>query len=155
LLQISLINIRGELEVIEAKSIGLEEARKVIDAMLEYSTVKKPGPPMAHAVVDRAGVLVCFARMDGAPPLVRRMAENKAYTAMIWQLDTRDILGIMKSDPHVSIAYFGEPDRQAVIPGGVPIKASDGSIIGATGSSGRSPDEDEEAALAGAKAFEG
>jgi uncharacterized protein GlcG (DUF336 family) len=140
--------------VIEAKSIGLEEARKVIDAMLEYSTGKKPGPPMAHAVVDRAGVLVCFARMDGAPPLVRRMAENKAYTAMIWQLDTRDIGNIMKH-PDASIAYFGEPDRQAVIPGGVPIKTSDGSIIGAAGSSGRTPEEDEEAALAGAKAFKG
>ena len=139
--------------MIKANSIGLEEARKVIDAMLEYSTVKNPGPPMAHAVVDRAGVLVCFARMDGASALVRRMAENKAYTAMIWGMDTRDVHNIMTSDPNVGIVYFGEHDRQAAIPGGVPITTSDGTIIGAAGSSGRDLPEDEAAAKAGVEAF--
>lgn len=136
--------------MIEANSISLEEARRVIDAMLRYSTADKPGPPMAHAVVDRAGVLVCFARMDGAAPLVRRMAENKAYTAAIWQKDTADIHNLMKSDPDVSIGYFGDLDRQAAIPGGVLIRASDGSIVGAAGSSGRDLAGDEEAARAGA-----
>ena len=138
--------------MIEVKSIGLEEARKIIDAMLEYSTVTKPGRPMAHAVVDRAGVLVYFARMDGTSAIVRRMAENKAYTAVMWQRDTREISNLFKQGD-VSLLCFGEPDRQAAVPGGVPIRTSDGSMIGAAGSSGRTLDEDEEAALAGVKAF--
>lgn len=139
--------------MIEAKNIGLEEARKIIDAMLEYCTVKKPGDPMAHAVVDSAGVLVCFARMDGTCPIIRRMAENKAYTAIMWRMDTRDLFELRNKDPNMKIECFGEPDRQAVIPGGNLLKTSDGSIVGAVASSGRHFNEDEELALIGVKAF--
>lgn len=138
--------------MIETKSIGLEEARKIIDAMLEYSTVTKPGPPVAHAVVDRAGILVCFAKMDGAGAIPRRMAENKAYTAIMWERDTRSV-GERLKEIDGSLLWFGEPDRQTVVPGGIPIRASDNSIIGAVGSSGRHPDEDEEVALVGVRAF--
>ena len=139
--------------MIETKSLGLEEARKIVDAMLEYASVTKPGRPMSHAVVDNAGLLICFARMDGASTITRRMAENKAYTVIMWQRDTREILEVLKRGNR-DIVYFGEPDRQAVVPGGVPIRSADGSIIGAVGSSGRTADEDEEAALAGAKALQ-
>jgi uncharacterized protein GlcG (DUF336 family) len=140
--------------VIEAKNIGLEEARKIIDAMLEYTTVKKPGDPMAHAVVDNSGVLVCFARMDRTCPIIRRMAENKAYTAIMWRKDTREIFNARNTDPNMKIECFGEPDRQAVIPGGNLLKTGDGYVVGAVASSGRHFDEDEEVALIGVKTFE-
>ena len=97
--------------MIEVKSIGLEEARKIIDAMLEYSTVTKPGRPMAHAVVDRAGVLVYLARMDGTSAIVQRMAENKAYTAVMWQRDTREISNLFKQGDVI-------PYRLPIRPGG-------------------------------------
>ena len=139
--------------MIETKSVGLEEAQKIIDAMLKYSSVMKTGRPMAHAVVDNAGILVAFARMDGASKIVRRMAENKAYTAMTWKRDTREIEELIKGREKTDIIYFGEPERQAIIPGGCLLKLADGTVVGAVGSSGRTVDEDEEAALVGVEAF--
>jgi len=135
--------------MIEGKSLGLEEAQRIVDAMLEYSSETKPGRPMSHAVVDSAGILIYFARMDGASAITRRMAENKAYTAIMWKRDTREVAELLK-DRGRDIVFFGEPDRQAAVPGGVPIKLSDGSMAGAVGSSGRLADEDEEVALVGA-----
>jgi uncharacterized protein GlcG (DUF336 family) len=139
--------------VIEAKNIGLDEARKIIDAMLEYTTVTKPGDPMAHAVVDNSGVLVCFARMDGTCPIIRRMAENKAYTAIMWHKDTRELFDFRNNDPDMKLECFGEHDRQAAIPGGNLLKTGDGRVVGAVASSGRHFNEDEEVALVGVKTF--
>ena len=139
--------------MIESKSLGLVEARKIVDAMVEYTKAAKPGKAMSHAVVDSAGVLICLVRMDGASIISRRMAENKAYTVIVWQNDTRDTQKLMKAGR--DIAWFGEIDRQAVVPGGIPIRAKDGSIIGAVGSSGLTADEDEEVALIGVNALTG
>ena len=93
------------------QTIEMSEARKVIDAMLEYSTVIAPGMPMAHAVVDRLGVLMCFVRMDGTNPVIRRMAENKAYSAIMWQMDTRFLYDLQSNDPNFKINSFGDPER--------------------------------------------
>jgi glc operon protein GlcG len=147
--------------MIEGKNIGLAEARKIIDAMLEYTNVtpsKEPTMgPMSFAVVDSAAVLVCFVRMDGAPPLTREMAENKAYTAIKWKRDTRGIKQLLE-DPTLTIKLniqsFSACGPQTHIPGGNLLRTNDGSIVGAVGSSGRDPEEDEEVTLAGVRAFE-
>jgi len=147
--------------MIEGKNIGLAEARKIIDAMLEYANMtqsKEPTMgPMSFAVVDSAAVLVCFARMDGANLLNREMAENKAYTAIAWKRDTREINRLLE-EPTLTIKLnlqsFSACGPQTHIPGGNLLRTSDGSIVGAVGSSGRIPDEDEEVSLAGVRAFE-
>ena len=130
-------------------SLGLEEGRCIVEAIMEAARTTKPGRPSSAAVVDNAGVLIYFARMDGASPLTARMAINKAYTAIDTQRDTRAQYELITDGRDV--AWFGEP-RMAPIPGGVLIKTSDGSIAGAVGTSGRKADEDEELALVGAKA---
>jgi uncharacterized protein GlcG (DUF336 family) len=142
--------------MINAKSIDLTEARKMVDAMIEYATVIKPGLPMAFAVVDSAGVLVCFARMDGAAAAPRIMAENKAYTVVHCKgLGTSGDVGeFVKKDFSFDLACFVEHGRLAPVEGGLPIKDSDGSIIGGIAASGRLGHEDVEVATAGLKAFE-
>lgn len=134
----------------EKRSLGLDESRPIVDAVLEAARTTKPGRPMSVGVVDNAGVLICFARMDGASPITARMAVNKAYTSIQWQRDTREVQNMMKEGR--DIAWFGDPDRQAPIPGGILIRSSDGTIAGAVGTSGRTADEDEELALIGAGA---
>ena len=137
----------------EAKSLGLDEARKIVDAIIEASA-KSEGRPMAAAVVDRHGDLVCFARMDGASPLTVRMSINKASTVM----DTkRDTIVQRKFLKELDLAFyeFCSP-TYTTIPGGVLIKTKDGNIVGAVGTSGRAPlvpMGDEEVARIGAKAF--
>ena len=142
--------------MIETKSLVLEEARKIVDAMLEYTSVIKPGRPMSHAVVDSAGLLICFARMDGASAITRRMAENKAYTVVHCKgLGTSGDVGeFIKKDFSFDLACFVEHGKLAPVEGGLPIKDSDGSIIGGIAASGRLGHEDVEVAMAGLKAFE-
>lgn len=114
---------------------------------------KAKGRPISVAVVDPSGDLIYFARMDGASRNSIHVAQNKAYTAARWGSDTQDVYaGLEKWD--FDIAYFGDP-RYAPIPGGVLIKSSDGSIVGAVGISGRLKEEtpeDEELARLGASA---
>lgn len=130
-------------------SLGLEEGRFIVETVLEAARTTKPGLPSSVAVVDNAGVLIYFARMNGASPLTARVAINKAFTVIDTQRDTREQFERLKQGR--DSAWYGE-SRMAPIPGGVPIRTSDGSIAGAVGISGRKADEDEELAIIGAKA---
>jgi len=134
--------------------ITLEEAQKIVDAMLKFASEEKPGRPSSFAVVDGCGVLASFARMDGGSPLGARVSVNKAYTAIDWKRDTKSIREIFfTGESKRDVAWFGEP-RHAPIPGGVLLKDNDGTIVGAVGTSGRTADEDEELAQIGAKAYQ-
>jgi len=139
--------------MIEAKSLGLQEASQIVEAVLKAAAeTEPPDRPMSVAVVDASGDLVCFARMDGASALTVHMAINKAYTAARWKMDGTRIQNMIKDGR--DITWFGDP-RYAPIGGGILVKASDGSIVGAVGTSGRvamAPMGDEELARIGAKA---
>ena len=138
-------------------SIKLQDAKDIIEAMLKYASVTKVGRAMAFAIVDSAGALVCFSRMDGASALNSRMAINKAYTAIDWKRDTKEIREkLFTGEGKRDVAWFGEP-RLAPIPGGVLLNIGDGTIVGAIGTSGRIADEpggDEELAQVGKRAFQ-
>ena len=136
----------------ERRSLGLEEAHKIVEAALEVVFAAK-GRPISVAVVDNAGDLVHFSRMDGASPNSANVSINKAYTAIFWKRDTKEVRALLE-ELNMDIAWFGNP-RYSPIQGGVLIKSSDGSILGAIGISGRIPKEppnDEDVAQIGAKA---
>jgi len=134
--------------------ISLEQAQGVVDAMLHFAAKTKPGLPSSMAVVDAAANLICFKRMDGAPPLTVRMACNKAYTAIDWGINTVDVLKMFFSGENArDVTWFGD-SRHAPIPGGVLLRDEDGTILGAVGTSGRTGPEDEELARIGEKAHQ-
>jgi len=134
--------------------ITLQQAQLVLDAMLTFACTSQPGLPSSMAVVDSAGNLVCFKRMDGAPPLTVRMACNKAYTAIDWGINTADVLRMFFSGENArDVSWFGDK-RHAPIPGGVLLRSQDGTVLGAVGTSGRTGQEDEELARVGEKAFQ-
>jgi glc operon protein GlcG len=140
-------------EPVRPGSLTLEQARKVVEAMVEYATVTKPGRGMAFAVVDECGVLIYFARMPQASLVNRRMAEYKAWSAIAFKRNTRasrDLLAKMG----LKATDFCEPDRLTLIPGGNLLRTKEGYTVGAVGTSGRHEDEDEEVALVGVKAYE-
>ena len=140
-------------EKMMGRSITMEEARKVTEAMLE-AAMKDPDQYEAFAVVDTSGALVYFVRMDGGSSLNSQVAINKAYTCIYTRRDTIDQQNLLKKSGY-DIAYFGDP-RLVAIPGGVLIRSKDGSIVGAIGTSDRpamGPMGDEELARIGAEAF--
>ena len=64
----------------ETKTVGLNEARQAIEAILAAAAATE-GLPIVVTVADRDGEPIAFARMDGADYLPRSMATRKAYVS--------------------------------------------------------------------------
>jgi uncharacterized protein GlcG (DUF336 family) len=137
----------------EYKSIGLEEARMIVDAAIKESE-NTEGLPMAVAVIDRHGLPLCLARMDGAFSLTARMALTKCYSALEVFRDTITARRDFDSRPEKLKSYEFSSYTFTAIPGGCLLRTKDGAIAGVVGASGRTPQGDEAIARAGVKAFE-
>ena len=132
------------------ETITLEEARGVITAAEEKA--REIGQPMDIAVVDAGGNLKAHVRMDGAFIGSISISINKAYTAVAFQTETKDLVD--QTQPGQPI--FGLSDAHGgnlvIFPGGIPL-VRDGEIIGAIGVSTGTVEQDQEVAEAGAAAF--
>jgi uncharacterized protein GlcG (DUF336 family) len=136
-------------------SVSLKEASEITEAMMRYATETKPGAPMTFVVADEAGVLISLARMDGASRMQVHMVMNKVYTATMWGRDTKKLWEKYQDPEEVKrdIAWYGD-SRYTPNPGGVLLKAEDGTVVGAVASSGRTAEEDEELPQVGAKVYQ-
>jgi glc operon protein GlcG len=128
-----------------------EGAEAVLDAAKAQAARMRV--PMNIAVVDEAGQLLAFARMDGAKPASIDIALNKAVAAAIRRQNT----GPARSGDEVSVLLslglaIGSQARQTPIRGGIMLEVG-GECIGAIGVSAGTEDEDTEVARAGAAAL--
>lgn len=110
------------------------------------------GAAINVAVVDRAGTLVAFLRMPGAPLHSIEIAIDKAYTAASFGLPTgqwHEVFG-----QHSAAVRQGIPLRPRFVGfgGGLPLVV-DGERIGGVGISGGSEQQDEQCAHAGLAAI--
>lgn len=131
--------------MIEKRIIGLDEAKKALDAMVTHAG-SDASRPVAMAVVDDAGNLVAFAKMDGTGLSSAAIAIRKAYTSARMSRDSGawgEWIGKAGIDP----AQFGDP-QLCVFQGGICLK-SDGRVVGGIGVSGRAAQEDEDIARIG------
>ena len=110
------------------------------------------GIPVAVAVVDRAGLLVGFLRMPGAPLHCADIATDKAYTAASFGLPTHQWTEVLAQ--HSEAVRHGLPRRPrfVVFGGGLPIDVA-GTRIGGIGVSGASEEQDQQCARAGLDAL--
>ena len=137
-------------QALNVKDISLTQAHKALEA-----AAKKAGEiktKMDIAVVDAGGNLKAFARMDGAWIGSIDIAQKKARTARYFDMNTGDIGKL--SQPGGPL-YNIEHSNGGLItfPGGIPLKASDGTVIGAIGVSGSTVENDHTVAAAGAAAL--
>ena len=124
----------------------LARAQALIEKALAKAT--QLGVRVTVAVVDEGGLLVALSRMDGATPLSPQIAEAKAVGAAMLHRDGASVAQLAKDRP----GFFSVADRLVRVPlvpglGSVLIK-EDGSIAGALGVSGGTPDQDLEIAEA-------
>lgn len=91
--------------------------------------------PVSLAVVDVAGCLVGFQRMDGAPQRTVAIAIGKAYTSARMQQSTEVFSARLRNDG-LLVADFLDPGLTS-LPGGVPLIVGE-TLLGAVGVSGRS-----------------
>jgi uncharacterized protein GlcG (DUF336 family) len=125
--------------------ITLEAAETMIQAAKRKSEELKIKEDIA--VVDASGNLKAFVRMDGAWLGSIDIAIRKARTARYFDMETAAI-GKM-SQPGQAL-YGVELSNGGLISfgGGIPVKAADGTVIGAVGASGSSVENDVEVAKA-------
>jgi glc operon protein GlcG len=99
------------------------------------------------AVVDPAGELIQLSRTPGAQIASSRVAVDKARTAAIFVRPSREIEEQVSDGRLGALALHGA----SALTGGIPLKVG-GEVVGAIGTSGETPDEDEACSLAGAAA---
>jgi len=139
--------------LINARTIGLAAARQAVAGAVEKAA--SINVPVCIAVVDQAGHLITYDRMDGAGLLSAQIAQDKAYTVTAFGVATHEWWDNIREDPTLLHGVI-KTDRLIIFGGGVPI-LTDGEIVGAIGVSGGSPKQDQSIAEAGSKAvdFEG
>jgi len=126
-------------------SISLENARKL--AALSVAEAGRNGWKMAIAVVDIAGDLVYFEKMDGTQVASVNIAQDKARSSVRFKRPTKAMQDIL--------AGGGAGVRFLALQGAVPVEGGlpivmDGKIVGAIGASGGTSEQDGQAAKAGA-----
>ena len=129
--------------------LSLEQAQSAIAAMIVDYNRDPERRKVDMAVVDDAGNLLAYARMDRC--LRPTFAIRKAYTSAVRGVDTLAFSEQLASQNR-SIESFGDPQLIA-IPGGVAVLQS-GSVVGAIGVGGLpSGIDDESIARAGLEAL--
>ena len=98
-------------------------------------------------IVDAWGHLLAVRRTDGAQAASGQVAIDKARTAAIFVRPSREIEEQVRSGRLGALALHGA----AALTGGIPLTAGE-EVIGAIGTSGETPDQDESVSLAGARA---
>ena len=130
-------------------SLSLEGARLALEAAVAYASSIRVA--VCVSVADRAGNLLAFARMDGAPLLSAGLAQDKAYTVCAFNgLPTHGWFDVLKDEPAL-LHGIVKTDRLIIFGGGVPVRI-DGDLVGAVGVSGGSAEQDHEIAAAGVTA---
>jgi uncharacterized protein GlcG (DUF336 family) len=105
---------------------------RIVDAAV--TKAEEVGQRSVVAVVDVAGELKAYCRMDGAPLLSVSIAQNKAYTSAAFGMPTHQWHDFIKDD-HPLLHGIVHTPRLVVFGGGYPIVV-DGAVVGAIGISG-------------------
>lgn len=131
-------------ETYEKRSISVDTANQMVLAAMQKA--RELSVPMVIAICDESGILKAFVRMDGAPLLSVRVAQQKAWASVSFGMPTHRYYEFIKEDPPL---LTGLPHQQdfVVFGGGYPIKLG-GHLVGAIGASGGHYSHDQEAAKA-------
>ena len=130
--------------------LTLEVAEKIVAAAKKKAA--EISTRMDIAVVDAGGNLKAFARMDGAWLGSIDISIRKARTARWFDMNTGEIGKLSQpGGPLFGIEHSN--GGLITFPGGVPLKDSKGTVVGAVGVSGSTVENDHAVATAGAEAF--
>ena len=134
----------------QAAGMTLSAARRMIDAV--EAAAREMRVALSVAVVDAGDQLVAFARMDAADLVSIDLARNKAFSALMNRMPTRDLAPVVQPGTE----FYGYDSlaggRMVVFAGGMPLER-DGVLVGAVGVSGGNSEEDQRAADDAVAAF--
>jgi glc operon protein GlcG len=125
-------------------AIPVEAARKVADAAL--AEARKNGWTVAAAIVDTAGDLVFYEKMDNTQVGSAIVSQEKARTAARFKRPSKAFEDALIGGRQAILSLPGVTP----IEGGIPL-VIDGKIVGAVGVSGATSPQDAQCAAAGAE----
>jgi uncharacterized protein GlcG (DUF336 family) len=132
--------------------IDLQTARTIIEGA-RAAARDKGFKPLTVVVLDAGAHVVAAEREDGSSNKRFEIAFGKAHGALALGMGSRALMARAEQQ-----AYFIAAATAAVggalvpVPGGVLVRNSDGTLLGAVGISGDTSDNDETAAVAGVEA---
>ena len=127
--------------------LSLEQTQAAMNAMIAKAT-QEPDRPLAMAIVDDAGNLLSYARMDNCRPNPQTFAIRKAYTSALSGVDSAVYADRLKSQGR-SVSDMGNPNLVSAQGAVVITDPGSGAVLGAIGVSGLSAQEDEDLARLG------
>ncbi len=137
------VTLTAHAQVIDRKTLSLEAANKIIAGAI--AEAKANNWLVDIAVVDDAGHLLSFQRMDGALIGSIEVAIGKARTASLFRRPTKVLEEAAKTRPAIVTLPNG-----VLLQGGVPVVVN-GQTVGAVGVSGVTSQQDEQIAEAGVR----
>lgn len=131
--------------MLSIERLSLEDSQVLMEGATEKAN--EIGVPMCISIVDESGNLIAFHRMDGGKILSVSLSQDKAFTAAVSRRTTsfyneNAVPGNLTNG--IQSAWAG---RFSTVGGGIPVEA-DGTIVGAVGISGGTPEQDIECAEA-------
>jgi hypothetical protein len=141
---IALLAWTGNVRAQPTSGVGLDQANRAVAASL--TEARKLNLAVAVAVVDAAGQLVSFERMDSAFPGAVAVAQDKAQSAALFRRPTKAFQDALAGGG-AGLRVLTLRGANAV-EGGIPLVV-DGKVIGAIGVSGGSAEQDGAVAKAG------
>ncbi len=128
-------------------TVNLEQARKVVAAAMVEA--RKNSWPVAVAVVDNAGMLVAYERMDNTQMASVQVSIDKAASAAMYRRSTK-VFQDAVAGGGMGVRVLNLRGASA-IEGGLTLML-DGKVIGGVGVSGVNSDQDAVVAKAGVDA---
>jgi len=135
--------------LLDQRQPSLELALRLIEGVRAEAEARSLA--LAMCVVDAGGHVIATQRMDGAALGAMRLAEGKAYTAVLWGTRTGDFTESTQPGG-ADWGWNTTDDRIVVYAGGIPLLA-DGQLVGGLGASGGAADEDEACVVAAARSL--
>ena len=133
-------------QLLDAKVLSIEAAKRMVAAA--EAEARKNGWNVSIAVVDAAGELLLFHRMDDAPLTSVAISQGKARTAARFRRPTKALEDAVAGGRVALLAFEG----LVPVEGGVPVSAG-GKVLGGIGVSGVTSQQDAQVAQAGAAAL--
>jgi glc operon protein GlcG len=133
-------------QLLDKKILTLEAAERV--AAAAEAEAKKRNATVVIVVVDDGGYPLVLKRLNNTQVASVDVGIGKARTAAIFRRPSKDFEDQIRNGRVASLVLPGATPLQ----GGLPL-IFDGKVVGAIGVSGNTPQEDEDIALAGTKAF--
>ncbi len=137
------------MNLVDQKQPSLELALQLLERVRTEAAARELA--LAMCVVDAGGHVLAAQRMDGAALGAMRLAEGKAYTAVLWGTRTGDFTESTQPGG-ADWGWNTTDDRIVVYAGGIPLIV-EGRLVGGLGARGGAADDDEACVVVAAESL--